>query len=206
MKEFKDSFYILAIFILGVLLAFTHCSKSSTEAELEKLKKEQVKPEVIQTKPELKDVKPATVTPDGTLVAPRIEYVDTGSTKTIIQYDTLTEPFDTIAFLTDYMSLKFYMDSLTAQDVDVIIHDTLQFNKIHARSIQLKNNRNEDFYKTRKFFVGGTMGGNANSFSLGPTISYTDKKGNLWSGSYLLNPDNQSVFLSYQKKISLKRK
>lgn len=210
MKNYKDSFYVLTIFILIILLTFGYVYYSSHTSRLEKkIKNYESKPTVIKTKPKLQDSIPASVSSDGTLV-PKVVldtlWLDGGTTIiNTIEYDTITEPFDTIAFLQDYLSMKTYMDSMLIQDVEIQIKDTLQFNSLKSRSISVKNLRDEDFYKTRKFYIGGTMGGSSDLFMIGPTISYADKSNNLFSGSYLINPDNSAIFFSYQRKISLKR-
>ena len=146
---------------------------------------------------------------DGVLV-PKIVYRDTGSVKTVkipvIEYDTIKE-VDTVKVLVDYYSLKYFQDSITVEDVEIKVLDTLQKNSIFARKYLVKNLRNKDFYNTRKFYVGGTIGGSSTDFQIGPNISYADKNGNMFGGTYLLDPElNRSFFFSYSRKISLKKK
>lgn len=209
MEGSKPFWYIIIILVLLLVGGFTYMDNKNAKLEKQLWELAEVKADTTHTDPEVIYVDSARLSKrDGTLV-PKIVYRDTGSVKNvpIWMYDTIKEPFDTIAFLKDYLSLKFVVDSIISQDVEITTIDTLQRNNILGREWQVTNLRNEEFYARRKLYVGGTIGGNSESFSIGPTLTYTDKNGNLFSGSYLISPkDNQSIFFSYGKKISLKKK
>lgn len=167
---------------------------------------EDIPTEVIST-PELVGETPAIVSKKDGVLVPKIEYRDTGSFKRVpfIVYDTITDPFDTTAFLTDYLSLRFYMDSIESEDVTIKVFDTLQKNSIFARSYSVNNHRTEDFYKRRMLYLGGSFGGGS-SFFIGPNVQYADKRNNLFGVQYLFDPNGGKTFLgSYSKKLTLKK-
>ncbi len=165
-------------------------------------------PESIFSVPNVTESIPATLSKQDGVVTPRIIYKDTGSFKRVpvLIYDTITEPFDTTAFLIDYLSLKFYIDSIQTQDVNIKIIDTLQKNSIFAREYIVKNNRTEAFYKRRMLYIGGTAGGSKEQLLIGPSLQYIDKKNNLFEIQVLFNGTTNKTFLfNYSKKITFKK-
>lgn len=202
----KNKFFIIIILILIGIVIFGLSYYSNKVHNLEyKIEQQINKPTVVKTKPKLKDSTSARVSKKDGVLVPKIVYRDTGSVKTVIEYDTIRD-VDTVEVLVDYYSLKTYMDSITENDVEIKVFDTIQKNRIFAREYQIKNLRTEDFYKTRKVYIGGSVGMNMQQFVFGPTISYSDKSNNLYSGSYLLSSNSKPLIsLSYSKKLQLKK-
>ena len=208
-KSNKPFWYIIIILVILLVSGFTYLGNKNAKLEKQLWESAEFVADTVMSVPEITGMDSARVSKKDGVLVPKIVYRDTGSFKQVpfTVYDTIKEPFDTNAFLVDYLSLKFAVDSITKQDVEIKVFDTLQRNKILNRRYEILNLRTEDFYKTRQLYLGGTIGGSESSFSIGPSLSYLDKKGNLFSGHYLYSPkDNKSIYFSYQKKISLKRK
>lgn len=208
MENYKNSFFIITVFILLLLVVVGYGYYSDRTAKLEKALFDTMElvETNVNTKPMLINKTSAGVSKQDGVLVPKIIYRDTGSFKQvpIILYDTIRE-VDTVEVLVDYFSLKTYMDSVTIQDVDIKIKDTLQKNSIFAREYIIKNNRTENFYKRRMVYFGGSFGFN-NQFLIGPSVQYIDKKNNLFGGSYLFSPDNSKTLLfNYSKKITFKK-
>lgn len=204
-----NKFFLITIAILIFLIVGGYVYYSNKTMNLENsisMLQDDLTDNLFST-PELINNIPATISKQDGVISPKIIYRDTGTFKKVpfIEYDTIVEPFDTLGFLKDYLSIKIFEDSISSQDVDIKVTDTLQKNSIFARGWKVKNNRSEEFYKRRMIYTGGTSGFNS-QFYIGPSIQYIDKKNNLFGGAYLFSPDgNKTILFNYSKKISFKK-
>lgn len=208
----RTKFFLIVIAILALLITFGFIHFSNKVSKLEEENKSKTIPtEVVDTKPKLKDSTSAVVSPKDGVLVPRVVYRDTGSTKYKdtgsyhVVYDTIRD-IDTVEVIKDFFSLKTFKDSIYKQDVSLVVFDTLQRNSILGRRYMVRNDRTEDFFKRRMFYIGGMLGGSETSFMVGPTLQYLDKQDNLLGASYLLTPDgSNTILLNYARKIRLKK-
>lgn len=201
----KNNFIFIVLLILLALFIGVSSYYSNKVHNLEnEIRQNKLKPEVTKTKPKLDSKTSAKVSEEDGVLVPKVIYRDTGSVKTVIEYDTIRD-VDTVEVLIDYFSLKTYIDSITSQDVEIKVIDTIQKNSIFAREYQVKNLRTEDFYKRRMVYLGGDIGFNKEQLFFGPSITYIDKSNNLFKGSYLLSNNHPTIMISYGKKIQFKK-
>ena len=202
MSNNENSRWLILVLVIILIVGYVHFSNKVENLE-QKIRDKEVIIDTVYTQPMNTGIHKPVFTPKDGVLMPKVVYRDTGST--VIQYDTIREPFDTMGFLTDYLSIKTYIDSIKSQDVEIKVFDTLQKNSIFARSYTVKNLRNEDFFKTRKLYVSGDIGYNQ-GLLFGPSVTYTDKSNSIFRGSYLFNDYGSPIILfSYGKKIELKK-
>lgn len=115
----------------------------------------------------------------------------------IIYHDTVIQHFDSTQInniLNDYFSIKYYNDTMSGSDVDLVLRYVISQNKIKEHTIGIKNNRESKTITytitippvlRNKIFIGG-----------GVTISPLDGIGFSVNG-YLLNKNEQLYGVSY---------
>lgn len=127
-------------------------------------------------------------------VVPKLVYRDTGSFK-------IAHSIDTVKVIKEHLTKNYYSDTIKGQDAEIVINDTLFRNKIAFRQVAVKNLRETKLLDVRKraLYLGASMGGNSNSFTALPQISYQNRKGSIFTYQYDIA--NKSHLIGYQIKI-----
>jgi len=129
-----------------------------------------------------------TITVPGDTVFTEIKrYVPVPKYITQTQIDTV---IDSVRIIEDYHSIVTYSDTIHQSEVELIINDTLQYNRISARDIMLKNTRpiqvEQHFPETSRFklFLGASAGGGADMFNATLDVNVVHQDKFLYGYSY----------------------
>lgn len=150
-------------------------------------------------------------------------YVPKLTTRVIRQVDTITDSLyivkhdtlygdvviDTAKILEDFFAQYIYKDTQDFDSVKFVINDTISKNQILSRSIDYTLVRptititEKHFINKREFYLGLGLVGTPQRLSfVGPTISYKDKKRNLFGLGVGIDSDLQPVLsLQYSYRI-----
>jgi hypothetical protein len=136
----KDLIYVsLIFFILIVFFQLNYCNDQTTITRITNVKHTHTRPaiypqNIIKPNPEIIN-----------------RYIYTTKTDTFIQFDTVYK------YITDYLSKKYYSDSILMDSGElIVINDTIHMNSIKSRQISLKYDLKETFIypKKKKFSIG----------------------------------------------------
>lgn len=132
-----------------------------------------------------------TITVPGDTVFTEIKrYVPVPKYITRTQIDTV---IDTVRIIEDYHSIVTYSDTIFQSEVELIINDTLQYNRISAREVMLKNTRpiqvEQHFPETSRFklFLGASAGGRTDMFNATLDVNVVHQDKFLYGYSYGLD-------------------
>lgn len=134
----------------------------------------------------------------------------------VTKYIYLQEPaseIDTVAIVKDYFLKRGYCDTISGQEVYVIINEQLWQNKIENRDVFIKNNRSSSIITERiettlsekphnKLFMGGgtSLSSDKIGFNLG--LIFLNKRENIFGLSY--DPINMQLNFNAYIKLRLK--
>jgi hypothetical protein len=173
------------------------------------------------------DVEPVVITKTeikyDTITNEITNYVPKLTTRIIRQVDTITDSLyivkhdtlygdvviDTAKILEDFFAQYVYKDTQDFDSVKFVINDTISKNQILSRSIDYTLVRptititEKHFINKREFYLGLGLVGTPQRLSfVGPTISYKDKKRNLFGLGVGIDSDLQPVLsLQYSYRI-----
>jgi hypothetical protein len=121
--------------------------------------------------------------------------------------DTLfLQDIDTMSIIIDYFTKKHYVDTLSGQEVDVIISESIFKNKLENRDVLIKNNRQSKIITNTleikpqdKLFIGGGIVTSKDMLSYQMGLKWLTKKDMLFGIDY--NPIEKQISASAYFKI-----
>lgn len=196
MQQYKNYiFYIILILLMLYIVYMQSCKKSSSGTDTITKQTFYYYDTVVHEYPVLYPVEKITVLPSDTV---KIPYTDTNYCKQLAL---------------DYLSTRYYADTLKDDSLEVYTSAAVSNNKILKQQIKYKflypTSVTNIIQENRiKFYLGGTIGTDLQNLYLGADATLIDKKDFLYKANIGISPINGKPIytVGFGYKLSFRRK